>query len=164
MGELSERESLARAMYDAAPYYVPPPSSSAWDVLYSAALAWFAAHQPARVAPSAEEVARERVLVETITWAAGKRDGRIIAPLTLRSDQEPAWRDGYYAAMQAVVNHCQVERYGSRTETKGVETPDSLTARLVAARAATDGYRSEAERLRELLDEANAKIERMEEL
>ena len=43
-------------------------------------------------------------------------------------------------------------------------TVDSLTARLVAARAATDGYRSEAERLRELLDEANAKIERMEEL
>ncbi len=43
-------------------------------------------------------------------------------------------------------------------------TVDSLTARLVAARAATDGYRSEAERLRELLDEANAKIERMEAL
>ena len=44
------------------------------------------------------------------------------------------------------------------------ETLDSLTARLVAARAATDGYRAEAERLRELLDEAHAKIERMEEL
>lgn len=44
------------------------------------------------------------------------------------------------------------------------ETLDSLTARLVAARAATDGYRTETERLRELLDEAHAKIERMEEL
>lgn len=43
-------------------------------------------------------------------------------------------------------------------------TVDSLTARLVAARAATDGYRAEAERLRELLDEANAKVERMESL
>ena len=43
-------------------------------------------------------------------------------------------------------------------------TVDSLTARLVAARAATDGYRTEAERLRELLDEAHAKIERMEAL
>ncbi|MDA8439378.1 MAG: hypothetical protein M0Z51_11050 [Propionibacterium sp.] len=37
-------------------------------------------------------------------------------------------------------------------------------ARLVAQRAATDAWKSEAERLRELLDEACARIERMEAL
>ena len=45
------------------------------------------------------------------------------------------------------------------------ETLDSdADARVTAQRAATEAWQHEAERLRELLDEAHAKIERMEEL
>ena len=44
-------------------------------------------------------------------------------------------------------------------------TPDgAIDARLVAQRAATDAWKARAEELGERLDEAHAKIERMEEL
>ena len=72
MGEqVSERESLARVIFAASPPSNPhgPDSDLVFDEPYThfeteralrsadAVLAWFAAHQPARVVPSAEEVA-----------------------------------------------------------------------------------------------------------
>ena len=51
------RDRLARAMYAAAPYHVPPPSSGVWDALYVAALP----HLPQHVSPSVDQEALARV-------------------------------------------------------------------------------------------------------
>lgn len=62
MGELSERESLAAAIHPATcsmPGVCTLPFGNQDLHAADAALAWFAAHQPARVVPSAEEVGDE---------------------------------------------------------------------------------------------------------
>jgi hypothetical protein len=52
-----------------------------------------------------------RILYEVSAWAGRKRDGLIRPPLAIhRREDCDLWRDGYYAAMNEVAQHFNMER------------------------------------------------------
>ena len=61
---------------------------------------------------------RSKLLLDVSTWAARKRDGRIVTPDLVMSRRDcEIWRQGYYAAMNAAAQHFNMERLAAERET-----------------------------------------------
>ena len=60
---------------------------------------------------------RAAILFEVCDWAAHKRDGGVRGPdLVMQGRHLDDWRDGYYAAMNEVAQHFNMERLAAERD------------------------------------------------
>lgn len=60
---------------------------------------------------------KSRIYYEISAWAGRKRDGRIITPMAyFKREEQNAFREGYYNAMNEVAQHFNMERLKAEKE------------------------------------------------